>query len=42
MRRDSADAQQLTRLQRRAVNLLRMNLTLGVLILAMTAIARAS
>jgi uncharacterized membrane protein len=42
MRRDSADAQQLIRLQRRAVNLLRMNLTLGVLILAMTAIARAS
>jgi len=42
MRRDSADPQQLARLQRRAVNLLRMNLALGVLILAMTAIARAS
>ncbi|OGO26226.1 MAG: hypothetical protein A2W33_10390 [Chloroflexi bacterium RBG_16_52_11] len=42
MRKDTADQGELTKLQRRETWLLRMNLVVGILILAMAAIARAS
>ncbi len=42
MKKESADADELARLQRRELILLRVNLTLSILILGATAIARVS